>query len=371
MISARRSAAAGVLALGWALTAAAIPASSAAAWWVPAPGATLSLTAEASNQGQSTLAISKGVPGWYVPTSGRFSPLSVAGLGPGPGAAVAVAAQGGVGVIAYGGGSLVEVTYRGGSRLLPSVVGVPRSVALTEGRPALLAVATSRGLFRGRLGRRLSPVARGDGRALVAPPRAGLAWLALVGGHLWVRPDRGGWAPAPGAPEFGRSTAALAELADGVVLVAEPGGLVWRGAGRSWSQAFQLLPYGGLGGVPAVTALVADGVSSAYLATDGFGTLLTPDGGYSWYRAAPGEGVISALATVGPVFSDRPHGLVLAASNRGVFLHRLQVLPGPPTYSPTGQTAELLGTAAVAVGSALLVTLLLWAGARRRPRLSV
>jgi photosystem II stability/assembly factor-like uncharacterized protein len=161
----------------------------------------------------------------------------------------------------------------------------------------------------------------------------------------------------------------MAELSDGSILVAEPGGLVWRGAGQSWTPAFQLLPYGGLGGVPQPTSLAADGYESAYLATDGFGTLLTPDGGYSWYRAAPPEGTITSLATVGPVFGARAHGYVVATSRAGLFVHRLQQLPEPPVYTPSGQTAELLGTAAVTLLAVLLTLVGLWYLSRRaRPR---
>jgi hypothetical protein len=163
----------------------------------------------------------------------------------------------------------------------------------------------------------------------------------------------------------------VAELSSGVILVGQPGGLIWRGAGGIWSRAFQILPYGGLGGVPAVTALVSDGSTSAYVATDGFGTLLTPDGGFSWYRAPPSDGAILALATVGPVFSSRAHGFVVALSPGRVFLHRLQLLPEPPSYTPTSETAELVGTAAVTLASVLLVVLLLWLLTRRQHRLSV
>jgi hypothetical protein len=163
----------------------------------------------------------------------------------------------------------------------------------------------------------------------------------------------------------------MAELSDGSILVVEPGGLVWRGAGRRWVPAFQLLPYGGLGGVPQPTSLAADGDGSAYLATDGFGTLLTPDGGYSWYRAAPPEGAISSLATVGPVFGSKARGYVVATSPAGLFLHRLQLLPEPPVYSPSGQTAELLGTAAVTLVAAVLTLLSLWYLNRRSRSRSV
>jgi hypothetical protein len=120
-----------------------------------------------------------------------------------------------------------------------------------------------------------------------------------------------------------------------------------------------------------VTTLAADGATSAYVGTDGFGTLLTPDGGYTWYRAPPPVGSISLLATVGPVFSVKAHGYVVVLSAGRVLLHRLQSLPEPPTYSPTGETAELAGTAAVTLASVLLITLSLWYLVRRLRHLSV
>lgn len=123
--------------------------------------------------------------------------------------------------------------------------------------------------------------------------------------------------------------------------------------------------------MPQPTSLAADGEGSAYLATDGYGTLLSPDGGYSWYRAAPPEDSITSLATVGPVFGATAHGYVLATSAAGLFVHRLEALPEPPVYSPSGQTAELLGTAAVTLLSALLTLMGLWHLSRRARARSV
>jgi hypothetical protein len=163
----------------------------------------------------------------------------------------------------------------------------------------------------------------------------------------------------------------LAQLSSGVLLVGQTGGLIWRGQGESWSRAFQILPYGGLGGVPTVTSLVADGATSAYVGTAGFGTLLTPDGGYSWYRAAPASGVISALATVGPVFSAKAHGFVVALTPGQIYLHRLQLLPEPLAYTPTAESAELVGTAAVTLATVFLIVLFLWLLSRRQRRRSV
>lgn len=361
-----------LLALGLTFLLSTAPAAAAAGWWVAAPPGTPSISAVASNQGPITLAISDGVAGWYSPSTARFRPLQLpSGLEPKLGPALTVAAAGRVGVVGFRRGQLVEVSPGGTVLRLPPVTGLPHAVAVSGGDPALVAIATSRGLFSGRLGSSLSKITSGSALAVMAPPDSGRAWLALVSGRLWERRAGGRWLETRGAPTFGRTTTALAELSSGVVLVGEPGGLIWRGDGGSWARAFQVLPYGGLGGVPTVTSLVADGVMSAYLGTDGFGTLLTPDGGYTWYRAPPPDATIAQLATVGPVFSTHAHGLVVAVSSGGIYLHRLQALPQPPTYSPPSAGAELVGTAAVTVVSVLLITLLLWLMSRRQRRLSV
>ncbi|MGP8248383.1 MAG: hypothetical protein ACLQNU_00330 [Candidatus Dormibacteria bacterium] len=347
--------------VGLVTTAALAPAVASGSWWVQSPSSSGSLAAVATNQGLTTLAISRSVPGWYRPSTGRFTKIRGLGMGYPKGRAVAVAADHGLGVVAFSSGALVEVAHGGRSgHRIPSAPGIPRSLAVVGDQPALLAVATSRGLFSGVVGGQLSLAATGSAQLVLAPSRPGLDWLALVGGELWTRPAAGSWATARGAPRFDPLTHVMAELSGGQILVVEPGGLVWRGAGRNWTPAFQLLPYGGLGGVPEPTSLAADGAGSAYLATDGYGTLLTPDGGYSWYRAAPPEGAITSLATVGPVFGARAHGYVVATSAAGLFLHRLQQLPQPPVYSPSGQAAELLGTASVTLISALLTLLGLW-----------
>ncbi|MGC1184988.1 MAG: hypothetical protein WBA31_07545 [Candidatus Dormiibacterota bacterium] len=352
------------LALIWTI----LPVSADTGWWVAAPGGTPPISAIASDQGSTTLAISKGVAGWYSPTSGRFSEIKLPSrFGP----ALAVGASGRQGVIAFARGELVEAGPTGRVRPLPRLSGSPRALAVFGQDPVLVAVATSTGLFSGRLRTPLSKITSGNGGAVIAPPTPGRAWLALVSGRLWQRPPGGHWTLARSAPRFAATTSALTELATGIVLVGEPEGLIWRGDGDRWARSFQVLPYGGLSGVPTVTALVADGATSAYLATDGFGTLLTPDGGYTWYRAPPPDASVSQLATMGPVFSSHAHGLVVAVSPSRLYLHRLQELPQPPTYSPASASAELAGTAAVTVGSIFLVTLLLWWWSRRRRGLSV
>lgn len=372
MRRASRAAVGAILAVGLSLAWTAIPAVAASGWWVAATTGSPSLSKVASDQGSTTLAISSGAPGWYAPRSGEFSPLRTpAGVTSKDGPAVAVGAEGRLGVVAYRHGELAEASDGGAVLFLPPVPGVPRAVAVAASDPVQVAVATSRGLFSGNLGGRLTRVALGEARSVQAPPVSSRAWLALVKGRLWERLGHRCWARASSSPNFGTETTALTELSSGVILVGQPGGLIWRDDRGSWTRAFQVLPYGGVGGVPTVTTLAADGATSAYVGTDGFGTLLTPDGGYTWYRAPPPVGSISLLATVGPVFAAKAHGYVVALSSGRVFLHQLRALPEPPTYSPTGETAELLGTAAVTLASALLIALSLWYLVRRLRHLSV
>ncbi|HEY6537901.1 MAG TPA: hypothetical protein VI138_02535 [Candidatus Dormibacteraeota bacterium] len=335
------------------------PVLAASGWWVRAPFGSRPFSEIASDQGQATLAISGGRAGWYRPSTGRFRPLPA--LGP---PATAVAAAGRVGVVALRGGALAVVDQDGQTRSQPSIPGVVRAIAL--GSHGQLAIASSRGLFAGRLGEKLKRVAAGPATAVEAPPRDGLSWLALIGGRLWTGLRDRGWAGSEHAPRFPAGTGALTELGSGAILVAEAGGLIWLGQRRSWERAFQVLPAGGLDGVPRVTALAADGWTAAYVGTDGFGTLLTPDGGYSWYRAPPPGAAVRELATVGPVFSRRPRGMVVAVTDAGIYLHRLQVLPAPPVYSPPRASAELEGTVGVTALAVLLVTFLLWLHDRRR-----
>ncbi|MGH7643617.1 MAG: hypothetical protein ACRENX_11545 [Candidatus Dormibacteria bacterium] len=359
-------------ALGLTLIWSVNPDLAASAWWVAVPSRSAAISAVASDQGATTLAISRGRAGRYTPATGQFLPLPrPSGMSAQLDAAVAVAAVGREGVIAYRQGQLAAVSESNQVCPVTAVEGDPTALALSGPSGEIVAVATSSGLFSGRLGRPLTRDAAGRGQALIAPPKPGRDWLALVGGRLWESQGGRHWTRAEHAPAFGPETHALTELATGAILVGQPGGLIWRGYQGRWYRALQLLPYGGLGGVPRVTALVADSATSAYLATDGFGTLLTPDGGFSWYRAPPPDAAVTALATVGPVFSDNSHGLVVALAAGRIFLHRLQPFPAPPAYTPGGAAAELAGTAAVTLVAAGAVVLLLWLLNRRRRRRSV
>ncbi len=342
------------LALALALLASAPLAAAAATWWSPAPRGLSRLSAVASSAAGSTLAIRQGSAEVYSWQPARLRSLRLPSTSSDPGRAVAVAAAGGLGVAAFSTGMVLEVHLASRrSAWLPRVSGGVQSLALGGGAVPDLALATRRGLLFARLGSVPSMVAPGEATAVQAPPAQGRSWLALVGGRVW-RQKGGAWAPFPGAPFLGLGARALAQLADGVVLVGARSGMVWRQLGGRWRPAFQVLPYGGLGGVPELTSMVAVGSSAAYLGTDGFGTLLTPDGGYTWYSAAP-TAEVRGLAAVGPVEAREARGLVLALAGDGaVYTHRLQALPGPPTYPPSDQLAQLLGTGAVVLVAALL-----------------
>jgi hypothetical protein len=353
-------------ALGLALTALSAPPVAAAGWWSAAPGPARSVSQMASDSGPETLAISQGVAGWLDPARGSFRPV-----GRGSGAEF-VAAHGGSGLVLYRDGRLLATQSGGPTRALQTLPGKPRGLGIAPGRPAMVVAATSAGIFWGTLGSPLSHrivAGRGaDPIELTAPVAAGQPfWVVAANGNL-LRLGRDGelLLSSQGAPHLGTHPV-LVELGDGVVLAGGRSGLIWGLYQGGWQPVFQLLPYGGIGGVPDLTAMISDGPTAAYLATAGFGTLLTPDGGYTWYRAAPAAADVQALATIGPVFASRPSGLVVAATPQGLFLHHLQALPAPPTYQGASLKGQILGTAGVTVGAAALAILGLW-WLRRRAR---
>ncbi len=337
----------------------------AGGWWSQSGGPALSLTQVASNPvgGWTLVLTAAGRTAWYRAATGQFDPFRAS-----PERPVAVAAVGGTGVVAFSNGTLARVSHGGPSRWLGRVPPPVQGLALGGTGEAQLAVASRAGLYFGRLGRHLRRRMAGDATAVLAPPRGGLPWMASVGGRI-VLGDGSSFHAAPGAPPVPQGSR-IAELGIGTQLVAQPSGTVWADPGGRWQAVFQLLPYGGIGGIPVITALASDGPQAAYLATRGFGTLLTPDAGFSWYRTAPSSSVL-ALATLGPVFAARPHGEVIAAAPHRVFLHRLQTLPAPPVYSGGTGLAEALGTAGVAVLFGVAVAGLLWLDRRRGRRLFV
>lgn len=168
--------------------------------------------------------------------------------------------------------------------------------------------------------------------------------------------------PDPGAPYLGASAHLLAAPAalPGVVVAVGSDDHVWRRSpSGSWATSFVLLPAGGLAGVPRVTALAAFTeplTVAVYLGVDGYGVLLTDNGGDDWIRADPGlPANVLALAT------DPMAKALYAATDQGLFVHHLQSFPAPPTYRDSALVLRWLGIAIVAV----LATALALLGLRR------
>lgn len=336
-------------------------------WWIQAPALGRPISQIASNSGFKTLAISSGTAGWLDASRGLFRPLASQGV------AAYVAAHGSSGLVLGSDGQLSETRDGGATYRLQQLSGSPRGLAIGYGKNPMVVAVTSSKLYLGHFGSRLSargPIFRRFGPlALAAPVSAGEPFVVAVGDGMFFISPSGKVTFSNKAPHLG-THASVAELGDGVVLAGDRRGLVWSRYQGAWSATFQILPYGGLGGVPNLTSITADGASAAYLGTTGFGTLLTPDGGYSWYTAPlPGNAQnVMAMATLGPVFSAVATGLVVAATPAGLMLHHLQPLPAPPAYTGKHGSLEILATALVTAGSALLVLVLMWLPARRRRR---
>lgn len=336
-------------------------------WWFPAPALGRPISQIASDSGFKTLAISNATAGWLDASRGVFRPV------PSGGVVAYVAAHGGSGLLLGSDGQLSETRDGGATVRLQQLSGSPRGLAIGYGQDPMVMAVTSSTLYLGHLGSRLSawgPVFKKFGPlALAAPVTSGEPFVVAVGDGMFFISPNGTVTFSRTAPHLG-THASVADLGDGVVLAGDRRGLVWSRYQGSWSATFQILPYGGLGGVPNLSAIIADGPSAAYLGTTGFGTLLTPDGGYSWYTAPlPGSAQdVVAMATLGPVFSAKATGLVVAATPTGLVLHRLQPLPAPPAYSGKQGSFEILATALVTAGSALVVLVLLWLPVRRRRR---
>lgn len=156
--------------------------------------------------------------------------------------------------------------------------------------------------------------------------------------------------PDPSAPYLGAGAHLLAAPAalPGVVIAVGSDNHVWRRApSGSWSTAFVLLPAGGFAGTPTVTSLASfsEPLSVAvYMGVDGYGVLLTEDGGDDWIRADPGlpEHVLG-LAT------DPAAKALYAATDSGLYVHHLQSFPAPPVYVDAALSLRWLGIAVVAL----------------------
>lgn len=216
----------------------------------------------------------------------------------------------------------------------------------------------------------------GDGgrgfRVLPTAPAVGAApspaW-SIRRGVVSRRDVNGRTQPDPGAPYLGATANLIAAPAalPGVVIAVGSDGHVWRRSpsGR-WATSFILLPAGLFTATPRITALAAFSrpISVAvYMATDGYGVLLTENGGDDWIRADPGlpEHVLS-LAT------DADARSLYAATDSGLFVHHLQSFPAPPAYHDSSLLLRWLGIAAVTLLSSMAALLVLARAARPPPR---
>jgi hypothetical protein len=184
---------------------------------------------------------------------------------------------------------------------------------------------------------------------LIAPPQTGTTWEIHDGTVFTTRPGR---PPALDlrAPFLGDSANLIAAPAalPGVAVAVGSDNHVWRRAqSGQWATSFILLPAGGLSGAPQVTALAAftQPLSVAvYMGTDGYGVLVSENGGDDWIRADPGlpENVLG-LAT------DSSARALYAATDQGLYVHHLQAFPAPPVYQDASLWLRWLGIGLVAL----------------------
>lgn len=190
------------------------------------------------------------------------------------------------------------------------------------------------------------------------PPRSGTTLWQISSGTVVTAPPGGPLAIDPGAPYLGAAAQLIAAPAalPGVVVAVGTDNHVWRRAtsGR-WATSFILLPAGGLSGAPRVTSLAAFSApltTAVYMGTDGYGVLLSQNGGDDWIRADPGlpENVLGLAA-------DPDAKALYAATDQGLYVHHLQSFPAPPAYQDASLYLRWLGIgviAALAIALALL-----------------
>ena len=164
-------------------------------------------------------------------------------------------------------------------------------VTAVEAIPGQLAVQTASGAYVSTdAGRSFRPV---SSEPHLSAPLPATIWQ-IEDGTVFTGPPSSLLAPDPHSPDLGASAHLIAApaAAPGVVVAVGTDNHVWRRApSGQWATSFILLRAGGLSGTPQVTSLAAftQPLSTAvYMGTDGYGVLVTEDGGDDWIRADPG-----------------------------------------------------------------------------------
>ena len=162
-----------------------------------------------------------------------------------------------------------------------------------------------------------------------------------------------------GAPNLGPSGLVAGPGGSDTAVAVARDGTVWRRTATAWQQSLVLLPEHIFAATPPVTAIAAfsSGVTATiYLATDGYGVLISQDGGDTWIRADPGlPGHVLTLAT-----SSADHA-VYAGTTDGLWVHHLRAPPAPPVYVDSALWLRRGGMLVVS----LLATVAAVAGLRR------
>jgi hypothetical protein len=162
----------------------------------------------------------------------------------------------------------------------------------------------------------------------------------------------------PGSPELGAGADLIAApgALPGVVVAVSTDGTVWRrGQDGDWKQALLLLPASAVQSVPRITSLTAftQPLSAAvYLGTDGYGVLISTDGGDDWIRA--GAGLPDSVSSLS---ADSSRPVLYAGTSDGLWEHVLQALPRPPPYQDAALVWRWIGVGAVTVVASIAALL--------------